>query len=105
MFSSRLLRLDLAFVALLVFSANATAHMELSPDELVEYHSNVKRDSEALNQCLQSPKSLCLRSFLARESASARGYLSQPARCVSAFGYAGHRRDALQTAAWRQVDI
>jgi hypothetical protein len=54
----KLLQFLQSFLLLFVFlalSASVTAHQELSPDELVEYHRIVKRNSEALNRCLQSP--------------------------------------------------
>jgi hypothetical protein len=45
----------LLLLAFLALSVNVAAHQELSPDELVEYHRIAKRNSEALNRCLQYP--------------------------------------------------
>jgi hypothetical protein len=46
----------IVLVALLLLAGHSAAHVDLSPDELVKYHANVKRDSDALHQCLQSPE-------------------------------------------------
>ncbi|KAF2022935.1 aromatic compound dioxygenase [Setomelanomma holmii] len=43
------------FLALSIFIPHSTAHLDLSPEELDGYHANIKRDSKALSQCLQSP--------------------------------------------------
>jgi hypothetical protein len=56
MYSSQVLRLTMALVALIIFFAHVAAHVELSSEDLAVYHSKLKRDSEALNQCLQSPE-------------------------------------------------
>jgi hypothetical protein len=50
------LRIAIVLVALLLLAGHSAAHVDLSPDELVKYHANVKRDSDALYQCLQSPE-------------------------------------------------
>jgi hypothetical protein len=55
MASRGFLRIVLAFLTILLLLGQAAAHLDLSPDELIEYHANIKRDSEALSQCLQSP--------------------------------------------------
>ena len=47
-------RVGLILVALLLLT-QVTAHLELTPDELVEYYHNLKRDSHALSRCLKSP--------------------------------------------------
>jgi hypothetical protein len=43
-------------MALLVLFVNVAAHVELSLENLAVYHSKIKRDSEALTQCLRSPE-------------------------------------------------
>jgi hypothetical protein len=50
-----LLRLGLAIVALLLLVGQVTADLELSGDELADYYRNIKRDSDALSECLKSP--------------------------------------------------
>jgi hypothetical protein len=50
------LRIGIVFTALLLLLGHATAHLDLGPDELVEYHSNIKRDSKTLSSCLRSPE-------------------------------------------------
>jgi hypothetical protein len=55
MASRGFLRIMLAFLAILLLFGQAAAHLDLSLDELTEYHANIKRGSEALSQCLQSP--------------------------------------------------
>ncbi|KAH7402891.1 Intradiol ring-cleavage dioxygenase [Pyrenochaeta sp. MPI-SDFR-AT-0127] len=50
-----LFKLALSVLALCLLFSNVTAHMDLSPGELVEYHQSLKRDGEALARCLQSP--------------------------------------------------
>lgn len=48
-------RLRSAIVFLLLLITQVTAHLHLSSDELVDYHRQIKRDSEALSKCLKSP--------------------------------------------------
>jgi hypothetical protein len=55
MISHRCLKIVLAFVALLLLLTHVAAHMELSLEELVDYHKDIKRDSEALSNCMKSP--------------------------------------------------
>jgi hypothetical protein len=45
-------------MAIWILLQGIAAHMELSVEELVEYYRTVKRDSEALNHCLQLPEML-----------------------------------------------
>ncbi|KAH3949166.1 hypothetical protein HBH98_016870 [Parastagonospora nodorum] len=52
----KLARLALAVMALLCLCSSAWAHAQMSSDERAQHHSNTKRDSEALSQCLQSPE-------------------------------------------------
>jgi hypothetical protein len=46
----------LAAFALILLVVDVTAHVELSANELLQYHQNLKRDADALTQCLQSPE-------------------------------------------------
>jgi predicted transcriptional regulator len=50
------LKFGLFLLALLTSCINVSAHQMLSPDELAEYHYNLKRDGEALSRCLESPE-------------------------------------------------
>lgn len=51
-----ILRLGFAVFALLLLLTQVTAHLDLTPDELVKYHRDIKRDSDSLSKCLQSPQ-------------------------------------------------
>lgn len=47
-------RAILVLVALFCLVGCVTSHLALSADELLEHHANIERDTEALNQCLDS---------------------------------------------------
>jgi hypothetical protein len=70
----------LLLLALLVICPNVVAHQDLSSGELVQYHTNLKRDGEALNRCLESPemrehnaRMLIHRNEILRHTRKARG--------------------------------
>jgi hypothetical protein len=55
MASYSFLRLGLAIVALFLLLTQITAHLDLSADDLADYHLQIKRNSETLSNCLKSP--------------------------------------------------
>jgi hypothetical protein len=56
MFAHKWVKFGLAALALLLLFVNVTAHEHLSHEEIVQYHQNKKRDSDALAECLASPQ-------------------------------------------------
>lgn len=49
-----LIKLFSIVITFFILFITISAHLNLSPDESVEYHQNLKRDGEVLARCLQS---------------------------------------------------